>query len=46
LALETRYWAAPDTVRRAVATEILYRERSGQIYKFEREELVSYRHAH
>ena len=43
--LDTKYWAAPDKVRRAVAYEFLWRERLGRIYKYEREELVSYRHA-
>lgn len=43
--LDTKYWAAPDKVRRAVAYEFLWHERSGRIYKYDREELVSYRHA-
>ena len=43
--LDTKYWVAPDKVRRAVAYEFLWRERSGRIYKYDREELVSYKHA-
>ena len=43
--LDTKYWMAPEQVRRPVVLEHFWRNRWGQISRSDRDELVSFKQA-